>query len=376
MRRLSISETDVAVVGGGIVGASLAWGLARSGARVTVLDEGDDALRASRGNFALVWVQGKGLGMTPYAQWTRASADRWPELASELRDESGIDVVFERPGGFKLCLSEREQELLCNHMQRLNAQQGIEPQPYEALNHAQTRRAFPDLGPGVVGSIYSPLDGHVNSLRLFHALHSALSRKRVDYRANCAVGAVCPSAEGFLLTWAGGALRARKLVLAAGLGNARLAPMVGLDAPVRPVKGQIIVTERAAPLLRHPVITLRQTDEGGVMIGDSQQDVGFVTGVDAAVLSVMAARAVKMFPVIGRLNVVRTWAALRVMSPDGFPIYGQSRACPGAFIATCHSGVTLAAVHALVLAPHIARGHLPPQLESFDARRFHVPQAA
>jgi glycine/D-amino acid oxidase-like deaminating enzyme len=235
---------------------------------------------------------------------------------------------------------------------------------------------LPGIGPEVVGSIYSPLDGHVNSLRLFHALHVAMARSGVAYRSNCTVGSVCPARDGFQLRWASGVLFARKVVLAAGLGNARLAPMVGLDAPVRPVKGQIIVTEKAARFLHYPVLTLRQTDEGGVMLGDSQQERGFSIGVEAGINSVMASRAARMFPFIGRLNVVRTWAALRVMSADGFPMYQESRAYPGAFLATCHSGVTLAAAHALKLAPGIAQGGIPTELAPCGTRRFHVPAAA
>lgn len=376
VRAASSSETDVAVIGGGLVGAALAWGLARVGIRVTVLDEGDVALRASRGNFALVWVQGKGLGMPQYATWSRASADGWAGLADELREETGIDVAFERPGGFELFLAERTLHRESENMRRLQTQPGLAPQPYEVLNNAQTKAMLPELGPGVVGSIYSPLDGHVNSLRLFHALHVASERRGVDYRAGCAVEGVRTVSGGFLVTWRGASLRARKVVLAAGLGNVRLAPMVGLDAPVIPNKGQIIVTERAAPFLRYPVLTVRQTDEGSLLIGDSQQQHGFNTVIEPPVLSVMAERAVRMFPCIGKLRVVRTWSALRVMTPDGFPLYEQSGFCKGAFVATCHSGVTLAAAHAFHLAPAIARGALPEELECFRARRFRVPAAA
>ena len=79
----------------------------------------------------------------------------------------------------------------------------------------------------------------------------------------------------------------------------------------------------------------------------------------------------------GRHFYTRAWAALRVMTQDGFPIYDQSATCPGAFVATCHSGVTLAANHALVLAPLIAGGGLPPEtFDVFSARRFDVPAAA
>jgi glycine/D-amino acid oxidase-like deaminating enzyme len=75
-----------------------------------------------------------------------------------------------------------------------------------------------------------------------------------------------------------------------------------------------------------------------------------------AILATLADRAVRTFPTLRDVRINRTWAALRVMSPDGFPIYDQSRAHPGAFLATCHSGVTLAAAHALELAPQILLG--------------------
>lgn len=152
--------------------------------------------------------------------------------------------------------------------------------------------------------------------------------------------------------------------------------MVGLSAPVRPERGHVIVTEKTAPFLKFPVGYIRQTDEGGVMIGDSFEDAGFDTTVRPGVTSTIAERAVRVFPLLGKLNVVRTWAALRVLSPDGFPIYEQSVTMPGAFVATCHSGVTLAANHALALAPHIAAGKLPEEFDVFSARRFDVPKAA
>src|SRR5207253_1002104 len=134
-----------------------------------------------------------------------------------------------------------------------------------------------------------------------------------------------------------GEVRAGKVVLAAGIGNARLGPMVGLDVPVRPQRGQLIVTEKTAPFLDYPVSTVRQTDEGGVMIGDSQEEAGLDASVGQAVIAVLADRAQRMFPKLGALNVVRTWAALRVMTRDGFPIYDQSTECPGAFVATCRT---------------------------------------
>jgi glycine/D-amino acid oxidase-like deaminating enzyme len=373
---VAASSFDIAVIGGGLVGAAIGWGLARRGQRVVVLDEGDDAYRASRGNFALVWVQSKGLGLPAYAQWTRRSSDRWSELAAELRQESGIDVAFSRPGGFTLCLDEHQLQARADQMKRLHNSLPPQSLPYEILDRAATARLLPQIGPGVVGSVFCPLDGHVNSLRLLRALHAGLQLHGAQYRPNYTVTRITPREGAFIIDSHGQRIAAGKVVLAAGLGNAKLAPLVGLTAPVRPLRGQILVTEKLAPFLQHPIVNLRQTDEGGVMIGGSQEEAGFDDATSLPVAAAIARRAVRLFPLLRDANIVRSWSALRVMSPDGFPIYQQSDQFPGAFLLTCHSGVTLAAAHALILARHIADGILPDEFAPFTADRFDVSQAA
>ncbi|MEO8754191.1 MAG: FAD-binding oxidoreductase, partial [Casimicrobiaceae bacterium] len=228
-------------------------------------------------------------------------------------------------------------------------------------------------GPDVVGGTWSALDGDCNPLPLLRALHAALDRAGVVRMQRDDVIAIEPRLDRFAVRTASAAFTCDRIVLAAGLGNARLAPMVGLAAPVVPNKGHIVALERVPPFLSMPVETIRQTDEGSVLLGDSQQERGFDEATETAVLSAIAARAVRVFPLLRDVRVVRAWAALRVMSPDGFPIYAQSRACPGAFLATCHSGVTLAAIHALDLAPAIRAGalgasFLPYAMERFDVR--------
>jgi hydrogen cyanide synthase HcnC len=364
---------DITIIGGGLVGASVAYGLARQGASVCVLDEGDTAFRASRGNFALVWVQTKGMGMPEYSVWSKKSADAWSGLATLLHAETGIDVAHSQPGGFSLCLSDAEMTARTTAMHRLHNQVGAGGVRYEILDRNEVLRRLPTIGPDVVGGIYSPVDGHVNSLKLFRALHAGLAHHKVSYRPLHPVAAIEPQPGGFRLRGSWGEITTGKVVLAAGLGNAQLGPMVGLTVPVRPSKGQVIVTEKAEPFLHHPFAALRQTDEGGVMIGDSQEELGFDTVVTNPIISVMASRAVRMFPRIAQLNVVRTWSALRVMTKDGFPLYDQSVFHPGAFVVTCHSGVTLAANHVLTIATAIAAGSLPDSVTAFSAARFHVP---
>lgn len=367
---------DVAVVGGGLVGVATAWGLAREGCRVVVLDEGDRAVRASRGNFALVWVQSKGLGLAPYAGWTIRSSGAWRGFSDLLKQETGLDVSFQRPGGFHLALSEKELEARAAILQRLHNQPGIVDYKTEILDHAQVAKMLPDIGPEVVGASYCTLDGHVNSLRLFRTLHVAIAERGVTYLPSHRVETITREGGEFRLTTPHGEIRAGKVALAAGNANMRLAPMVGLEAPMRPERGQIVVTERLRPFLNYPVVTLRQTDEGTVMIGDSKEESVDPSGLTLGVSATEVERAVRQFPLLANVNVVRTWSAIRVMTQDGFPIYDESESHPGAFTVCCHSGVTLAANHALTVAPMIARGALDKSLVApFSARRFHVQKA-
>jgi glycine/D-amino acid oxidase-like deaminating enzyme len=372
---MAADEYDVAVVGGGLVGIATAWGLSREGLRVAVLDEGDRAVRASRGNFALVWVQSKGLGLAPYAGWTIRSSNAWGGFSDLLKQETGLDVCFQRPGGFTLCLSEKELEARANTLKRLHNQPGMIEYKTEILDHSQVAKMLPDIGPEVVGASYCPLDGHVNSLRLFRTLHTAINERGVAYLPSHRVENITQEGGVFRLATTQGEVRAGRVALAAGNANMRLAPMVGLEAPMKPERGQIVVTERLRPFLNYPVVTLRQTDEGTVMIGDSKEESTDPTGLTLGVSATEAERAVRFFPLLASANVVRTWSAIRVMTQDGFPIYDESATHPGAFVLCCHSGVTLAANHALTVAPMIARGVLDKTLVApFSARRFHVQE--
>ncbi|MFI5003282.1 MAG: NAD(P)/FAD-dependent oxidoreductase, partial [Reyranellales bacterium] len=271
---MSGKSYDFAVVGGGLVGAAIARSFALEKLKVIVLDEGDRAFRAARGNFALVWLQSKGLGMPRYANWTRESVSHWPEFAKEIEAESGLDLALRQRGGFDLALSDEELEQLSSKLRAINAQPGVKTYPYEILGGDEIRSRLPGAGHEIVGGSYCPLDGDVNALRLLRGLHKAMLRRGVAYRADHRVEHIAFS-DGFRLSSAGRApIEARKLVLAAGLDNARLAPMVGLMAPVRPQRGQIIVTERTAPFLDFPTGAVRQTDEGSILIGSSQEEAG------------------------------------------------------------------------------------------------------
>ena len=245
------------------------------------------------------------------------------------------------------------------------------------LDRNALARRFPTmrLGDEVAGASLGELDGHVNPLKLLAALQTAYLRRGGELRSNHAVKAIRQLPGGGFEVLAGDyRASAERVVIAAGLGSSALGPMVGLDVPLRPLRGQILVTERLAPLLPIPASGLRQTGEGTVMIGVTQEDVGFdlATTTEGAVR--MTRKALRILPQLAQAKLVRQWACLRVMTPDGHPVYASSASHPGAEITTCHSGVTLASFHAGSYARALADGALPASLRVFHHERFHVPQ--
>ncbi|HSV78719.1 MAG TPA: FAD-dependent oxidoreductase [Ramlibacter sp.] len=372
----SPGQADVIVVGGGLVGSAVAYGLARQDAKVLVLDEGDQAFRASRGNFGLVWVQGKGYGCAAYAQWTVRAARAWPRLAAALQQETGVDVQLRQPGGYTFFFTEAELQARRERLEAIRDDLGgrTDDYPFEMLNSDAVRARVPHIGPDVVGASYTPLDGHVNPLKLLRALHTALQQHGVRVIPDSPVQQITRAAGVFTVQAGGSNCQAPRIVLAAGLGNRVLAEQVGLHAPVQPNRGQVLIAERAARFLEFPTLNVRQTDEGTIQLGDSMEEVGYDDTTTSEMLAVIARRGVRSFPVLAGLKLVRAWGALRVMSPDGFPIYQQSDSQPGAFVVTCHSGVTLAPHHALAIAPWVLGGRKPAGIERFEGSRFLDPE--
>ncbi len=362
------TESEIAVIGGGMVGMAVAYGLVRSGHQVTVFDEGDRALRASRGNFGLVWVQSKGGGLLDYARWTRLSAQLWKSFADDLGELSDTDLELQQPGGLIIALSEEELDREAEGLESLK--QALDGDyPYERLGHNALRELLPEIGPDVAGATYFPEDGHANPLHLLKALHTGFIRCGGRIVNGSSVTSITHGNDGFAIE-SDGHHKAQKVVLCAGLGNAKLAPMVGLDAPISPQRGQVLITERVKPFLNYPTIHVRQVGNGAIQIGDSHENVDLDDGTTPNVIAAIAKRAVRTFPVLETVRLVRSWGALRVLSADGFPIYDMSTTCPGASVVNCHSGITLAAVHARILAPWLGGGETPEFVESMSARRF------
>ena len=364
-------DADYAIIGGGVVGLSIAWGLLLHGKRVIVLDGDDGAFRASRGNFGLVWVQSKGMNQPRYARWSQHSAAIWADFAATLGDETGRDVPLEQKGGYDFHFSEDTLQATVAKYEKLKEQLDGD-YPYEVLGHNALRKEEPGIGPNVVGAILHHQDGHANPLRLLMALSAGVRQRCGTILTGKTVDEITKP-DGFRVRCSDGTeVSAERIVIAAGLGAATLGPTLGFRAPVRPQRGQVLITEKLPKLINRPSLIARQVDEGGIQIGATNEEVGDDDGVTQPGLSGLAAEAIAAYPALARAQLVRSWGALRVLTPDGQPIYQESREMPGAFLVTCHSGITLAAAHAGLLPDWLEGTEAAPDLEVFSEDRFAV----
>jgi glycine/D-amino acid oxidase-like deaminating enzyme len=371
-------HADVVIIGAGIVGASVAYGLTRHNLSVLLIDGNDDDYNASHGNFGLVWLQGKGAARPGYQLLTRASIEMWPDFARELTAATGIDVEYTAPGGLHFCLNDQQFSARSAMLETMRGHLPDYDMGVSMLSRDDLGPLLPDiaLGPTMAGASFCRYDGHVNPLRLHAALLCAVRRaggrvlRSSTARRLRKVGAsVCIATDS-------GEIFADRVLLAAGLGNRALCREHGFDLPIRPQRGQILVTERAAPVMPYPANTLRQTNTGSFLIGGTKEEVGWDEQVTARQGHYLARSALEIFPAFETLRLVRQWGALRIMTPDSAPIYEPLRDLPEAWVVACHSGITLAALHATVLADAIVDMRLPSPLHDFRCQRFDVQENA
>ena len=362
-------QSNYIVIGGGVVGLSVAWGLLQRGLDVTVLDGGDGSYRASRGNFGLVWVQSKGLNQPRYALWSQESVALWEDFSKEVFKNTGIDVGLEQEGGYDFHFSEETLDAQVERYNILKKKIGGN-YPFEVLGHNALRKEESEIGSEVVGAILHHQDGQANPLRLLKALSTDVRRMGGRVLTGKSVIDVSKTSNFKVTCSDNTEFRGEKVVLSAGLGAITLGPMMGFRAPIRPQRGQVLITEKLPKFINRPSLIARQVDEGGIQIGATNEEVGFDDEVTTEGLARLARDAIRTFPRLSKAKLVRSWGALRVLSPDGLPIYQESEQMPGAFLVTCHSGITLAAAHARVLPEWFEKGADAPDFGMFGENRF------
>lgn len=359
---------DVVVVGAGARGASIAFYLARAGVRVTLIEKGFLGSGTSGANVGLVNVSGK----TPehYTAFSLLSGDMYAKLVADL-DEP---VDHQREGYFQVALSDSEAEQLVRHAARQSRVPGV---TVEVIDARRARELEPALSPRIVAATFCAQDGNVDPLKLTVALGRAARRHGAQVLYHQEVTGIRLDGGRIAgVTTSSGEIATAAVVDAAGVLVPHVARMVGVEVPLLPQRGQIYHLEALPPILRRPVHAIRQFRSGTVMVGTTNEFVGHDRSVTYEAGVRVLDRACQAVPALAGARVLRAWAGLRPMSPDGLPIYGAVQEVPGFYIAVGHSGITLAPITGQVFLDLITTGHTSLPVEPYGLARFTEPDYA
>nr|WP_074956541.1 FAD-binding oxidoreductase [Alicyclobacillus macrosporangiidus] len=352
-------DADTVIIGAGVVGNTIAFHLAERGHDVMVIDKNYPLSGTSGSTQAWVWVHTK----TPasYAEFSMLSAELYPHLKRRIGD-----VEYQRTGGispiFNAADMERAKRLIETHTAR-----GIRIQ---LLSRDEVLDKEPNLSPHIIGATYSPIDGNVNPLRLVDSYRRAALKHGARYSFYNPVLAIEEGQGGFRISTERGVISCKRLVLAAGPWSEQIGRMVGIHIPVRPVRGQILVTEPLQPLLRYTMSGLRQTQNGEMLIGYSKEEVGFDRRTTLHVIRQTASMAVRYVPALENVQLVRAFSGLRAMPKDELPILGSIPGHPGLYVAAMHSGYTLSPLVGTLMAELILDGETSISIHEYSITRF------
>ena len=364
---------DVVVVGGGVTGAAVGYGLAKRGVRTCLVDAVPTFSRASRANMGLIWCQSKALGCPQFVRWGFASSRAYGALAEELRELTGIDTGYAPTGGSIPWLGEPELEQRAQFIEKLRMETEDGTYPASVLSRRELEGMLPKVpfGPEVAGGIWSDMDGYVDPLHLMFAFRKGFVKRGGTLIAGERITEVTPAGGGYRLACGERTLECGKLVLAAGLGTRKLASQLGADIPVFPNKSQVLLLERIpADVLPIPLLGIARTFGGTVMIGAAHENMGMDRTLTPEVLAQNADWAIRVWPELGRKRILRFWTGLRVWPKDAYPIYDRIPGHENAFVFAMHSAVSLAAVLELALPDYVMGKPLPPDGSIFTLARF------
>ena len=366
-RDVPLGDADTLVIGGGVIGLCIARALAREGQDVLVLDRGEPGQGASTANAGSLHVQlhafdaaGDTSEDSPLAALLplgpRAIA-LWREIAPEasIRTEGGL-MLAETAAQFAWLRAKVA----------LERAKGLTS---EILGPDELRSVAPWLGAGFAGAAFCPEEGQMDPLAGMVALLRAVRAAGARIAGGVSVDGLRREGSGFVATTNAGAIRAARVVNAAGPWAACIAAMLGLALPVRGAVQQVLVTESAPALLRPLVLhagrrlSLKQGELGHLILGGAwpgEWDAARgVTRNRRTSIEGNLAVARDVFPALDRLHLIRAWTALNVHL-DGPPQIGEDPRCPGLFHAVTFNGWTLAPVLGELIADAIAGRDAPP----------------
>ena len=358
---------DVLIIGGGIIGLSLAYELSLHDLRVRLIDRGQPGQEASWAGAGILPPATRRQGDHPYLQLAGLSCELLPQWSDQLRDETGIDNGFRRTGGIYVARDETlaaELEMAADAWE--SAGVVVERLSPEALVDCEP--AIAEAATSIQVAYFMPGEAQLRNPRHLKALLSGCQRRGVRIDAGIAAEGFDVSGERIEgVRTAAGRLSADKICITGGAWSQSLLHELGAPVPLKPIRGQIVLLAGGEPLVYRIVNEgsryLVPRPDGRVLIGSTEEDVGFDKQTTSVGVEGLLRFALELVPCLGQLAVERCWAGLRPGTPDRMPYLGRIADLENAFVAAGHfrSGLSLSAATAVVMS-QLIRG-LTPEID-------------
>jgi glycine/D-amino acid oxidase-like deaminating enzyme len=375
-------EAAIVIIGGGAIGACLAYELAAAGEDVLVVERDDANLQASGANAGSLHVQllsfdfdpGTRAELSPAAATLRLGP-RAIALWQELGNACGEDFEICIQGGLMVADTAEAMQFLTAKA-ALERRFGIDN---EIIGARELRSLAPALSEKLMGAEYAPQEGKIDPARATYAVLNKALAHGARFIRGANVTALTAKTGGWSVATSRCRIRAGRVINAGGPWSRELARLAGIDLPVHSAPLQMLVTEPAPPLVNHLVahanrhLSLKQAASGGLVIGGAwsaayDESRRFIS-VTRASLEGNLWVAQHVLPQIAGLHVLRAWAAMNV-DIDGAPILGPVPGRPGFYNAVTSNGYTLAPIVARMTRDLMLRGECEYDPTPFSIARF------
>lgn len=370
----SNQTTDVVIIGGGVIGLTIARALRHRGVReVMLIERGRPGAEASWAAGGILAPQVEADHADDFFCLACASRDLYPAFAQSLQEETGIDVELDRSGTLCVGFTPKDGE----ELRRRYEWQTDEGLQVEWLSGDEARRLEPCLSANVASALRLPRDWQVENRRLVEALMNADRKLDVQLVTDCAVTALRIEHDTVRgVETSKGPVAAPIVVVAAGawssLINSPGSPLIEIE----PVRGQMLCFAARPEIGRHVIFSPRgylvPRRDGRVLAGSTAEHVGFEKRVTADGIKAIKAMALEITATIAGLPVIDSWAGFRPRAKDDLPVLGACAEAKGLFYATGHyrNGILLAPMTGKVIAEAIVEGITSPSLNAFSPDRF------
>jgi glycine oxidase len=366
------SSCEVVVIGGGVIGLTIARALALRGVRdVCLIERARLGTEASFAAAGMLLPQVEAATKDDFFTLACRSRDLYASFAAALHEETGIDVELDTTGTLYLALNSTDQEEI-EKRYYFQSRAGL---AIELLSTSAARALEPCISESITGALLFPHDIQVENRRLLNALANSVSNLGVNVLTGTNVDSLV--IEGNRLTGvqtSSGAITCSTAVIAAGTWSSFIKHT---SFSIEPVRGQMVCLEAKPQLTRHVIFSRRgyivPRRDGRLLAGSTSENAGFDKSVTAGGINKILQNAHEISPAISDLPIVDTWAGLRPRAADGLPVLGPCVEIDGLFYATGHyrNGILLAPITGELISEAIVEGVASPLLAPFSPERFY-----